>query len=331
MRERRATVRIRCLLPIQYTLPGGLLPYGGRISNLSVRGACLLGRTGIGRGEPLKMSVMLPSEEQLLTVNGIVRWTGSGLFRDGERPCGIEFTDLDDTRRFCLQAFVTDQLQHQKPSGPFGRTASRLLEHYLSTRSLQAGLLAAGGLLIVGLCAWIMVLNQQTMRLGQDLAERAIVVNQLEARHTKLQEELTQAHGLMTQTRVEIERLQQQRAQLEGHVQGLAVALEEVTQAYVRVRDEREVLQQRVSELEQREAQLLHRLTSIRQLSQAIRQARLARRHRVQEARRQRIVRLRETDQQELQSGNGGYIIRAGVPTISSTLRIRVLPPESTH
>jgi hypothetical protein len=288
-----------------------------------------LGRTGIGRGEPLKMSVMLPSEERLLTVNGIVRWTGSGLFRDGERPYGIEFTDLDDTSRFCLQAFVTDQLQHQKPSGPFGRTASRLLEQYLSTRSLQAGLLAAGGLLIVGLCAWIMVLNQQTMRLGQDLAERAIVVNQLEARHTKLQEELTHAHGLMTQTRVEIERLQQQRAQLEGQVQGLAVALEEVTQAYVRMRDERQVLQQRVSELEQREARLLHKLTSIRQLSQAIREARLARRRRVQEGRRQRIARLRETDQQELQSGNGGYIIRAGRPTLPSALRIRVLPPES--
>ena len=310
MRERRATVRVGCFLPAEYRVAERSLVSPGRITDLSLGGLRLFTSRPLAGGERVTVTFTLPRDDNPVSVHGLIRWSGPASSGDPGCPVGVEFERLDETTRFCVQAFVTDQT---KP-----------------TSLLKVGWPLLVGIVSAGICVWILQLQRQKEQLRQTLAERTSVITQLEATHQQLAQELDQTKAASSLTATEIGRLQHQRSQLETELGWLSQNLGELKQAYLRVRDERDALQNRVQVLEQQQAALEQRLTSIPELRKAIRQAAQAQAKQRREQRSQWLARLRDADQQALQHGNRGYVVRDGHPTLAgSRLSIRVLPPES--
>jgi len=175
-------------------------------------------------------------------------------------------------------------------------------------------------------------------QLSHDLAQRELLVSQLqarndqlEARHQTLQRELEQTKAQAVSAQAELGRLQQQTAQLATEVRWFTQNLGDLKQVYLRVRTEREQLQTHLRLLEEQRTVLEERFKSIPELRKAIQKAQQAQAYRLREERRQWIEALREADRRELERGNRGYIIQAGQPTLTSArLSIRVHTPEPT-
>jgi len=352
MRERRATIRIGCFLPADYSrlndpstpaLAQGRPERGeaeskddsiveeARVTNLSLGGLRFMARKAGAWGGRLRVRFTLPNEDELLSVNGIVRWSAHTPSRDGEYSQGLEFSGLDETTRFCLQAFIADQVRTSGRLGRVGRALSRLPQDLPTQFVTAIGLLMAG-LVVAGLLVWVLMLQRKTVSLSQDVAARSLMVNQLEARRGQLLQELDQTKARLSDSRIEITHLQQQRAHLEAKIQWLSQNLGELKQAYRRVRDERERLRAQVVQLEHQQAAFAQRLQSVPELRKAIQQVRLSRRNQFRTQQARRIERLREVDRHDLESGNRGYVIRQGQPTLTSAhLSIRVYTPEPTR
>ena len=310
MRERRATVRVGCFLPAEYRVAERSLVSPGRITDLSLGGLRLFTSRPLAGGERVTVTFTLPRDDNPVSVHGLIRWSGPASSGDPGCPVGVEFERLDETTRFCVQAFVTDQT---KP-----------------TSLLKVGWPLLVGIVSAGICVWILQLQRQKEQLRQTLAERTSVITQLEATHQQLAQELDQTKAAASLTATEIGRLQYQRAQLETELGWLNQNLGELKEAYLRVRDERDALQNRVQVLEQQQAAFEQRLTSIPELRKAIRQTAQAEAKQRREQRRRWLARLREADQHTLRHGNRGYVVRDGHPTlVGSRLSIRVLSPES--
>ncbi len=329
MQERRSVIRVKCFLPSQYAYPPDSPAVNGHIADLSVRGLGLLAGGKDGEpGQRVQVSVLLPSEEEFLTVQGIIRWTASSASRHGGYPRGIEFVDLDETQRYRLQTFVTDSLQQSRFQESLTRTVERV-QQTMPSRVLAASGLLLSGVLVAGLCIWIVTLQRQSEHLRQVLAERARVITQLETRHQALQQELDQTKGQLARSFAEITQFHAQTARFETDLQWFSQNLSELTQAYLRLRDEREQLTKRLAQVEQQHVLLEQRWQSIPELRTALRQAYETRRQQLRAQRRQWLAQLREEDQRRLMSGNRGYVMKAGQPTLTSShLSIRVYTPE---
>jgi chromosome segregation ATPase len=324
MEERRATVRSGCSLPAEYAFSDSPIGHHGRITNLSVKGLGLLARQINGQGSPVRVHFTLPSEEQPLAVNGIIRWRQDHASKHGLSSVGIEFVEPDDTTRFCLQAFVAGQVQQAKSAGQSRRIVSERPSG-ISSRVVTASGLLMAGLVVSGLLFWILMMRREMDALSQRLAERTTLATQLEARRGQLEETLRQSQAQAAVAVAEIERLQRQTAQLEEHIQWLSQNLGELTQAYQRVRDEREQLHQQIVQLEEQHKRFEERLGSVPELRSAMRQAIRAQQGLLRRERAQRIERLRERDHATLQQGNRGYVMQSGQSTLTSTrLSIRV-------
>jgi len=303
MLERRAAMRVSCFLPAEYRLSDGTSASSGRVTNLSVHGLGLLTSTPLHPGNRLTTHVALPTDGASLELDGLVRWSMDSPGRDGSYLAGVEFERLDDTARFCLQHFIADPSRRALPS-----------------RAIRFTVLLLGMLLIAGLSLWVLILQRKNEQLVQALAERTVIVTQLEARQQQLQEQLTQTGLRALDSAAEVERLQRQAARLETEIGWLSQNLRDLKGAYERVRSER-------MQLEQQQAELSRRLSSIPALRQAMREAvRLTR-----QERRQARASRRRTDRTITPQDNRGYVVYAGVPTLtsaSSRLSIRVLTPE---
>lgn len=330
MRERRATVRVSCFLPAEYRLSDGTVTSSGQITNLSVQGLGLLTSQPLHPGHRLAARLALPNDGESLELAGLVRWSVDSPGRDGSSLAGVEFERLDETTRFCLQAFVTDQT-HQ--GGRFRGRVSRTLawvQRTIPLRALRLSGLLLGVLVMAALALWVLMLQRKNEQLVQALAERTLVVTQLEARQQQLQERLTQTGLQALDSASEVERLQRQTAHLEAQVGWLSQNLRDLKGAYERVRIERTQLADEVGHLERQQAELSHRLASVPDLQQAMREAVRVRRRDRRQAWLAQIAQQREQDRTAAQQGNRGYVVYEGTPTLTSgpRLSIRVLNPE---
>jgi hypothetical protein len=116
---------------------------------------------------------------------------------------------------------------------------------------------------------------------------------------------------------------------LEAEVGRLNGEVERFQESYVRIREEREQLIQRVLDLEQERVRLAKRLSSIPELRLAIREAVEVRRSAERQARLQTLMARKDLARRDAAEGNQGYLVRDGRPTASrSTMWIRVHEPE---
>lgn len=324
MRERRATVRVACCLATESRLSEGGAPSAGRLTNLSVRGAGFLLSSPLTPGNRLTTRLTLPNDDLPLTLDGVVRWCATSPVKGGSYPVGVELTPLDDTARFRLQSFVSAQTVQADAGGRLGPFI-RWWPEGVPTRMVRVSELLLGGLLIAALALWILILQRKNEQLLQALAERTMLVSQLEARQQQLQEQVKQTGLEALDSAAEVQRLKSHTARLEGEVEWLAQNLRDLKEAYARVQLERR-------HLEQRQVELTQRLTSLPHLRQAMREAIRVRRRQRWEAWRQRAARLRETNRLASQHGNHGYVVYQGRPTLTAgqRLAIHVHAPESS-
>ena len=339
MQERRTTVRVGCFLPAQYSLAGDTSVWPARITNLSLQGLRLLASQAVSRERPVTVHFTLPSEEAPVTVRGMICWEEIGSSREGGHPIGLCFTGLDDTTRFCLQAFIAAQCQAvaQLP-GRLARTWTRLQRRWPGRLPNLSGAVMAG-LLGAAVGLWIFILQGKAEQLRQTLTQRTRLLTQLAADHQHVQGQLSQATAQTAALEIRAEGLQYHAAQLEAETAWLAQHLAQTQQAYEQVRREREAMIGELARLDQERALLAHRLQSLPDLRAAIQEATLLRQQQLRAARRQQVARLRETDRRVSATGNHGYLIRQGQPTPTASavtpdaatpMIVRVHAPEVT-
>lgn len=330
MQERRAAVRVGCFLPAEYRLSDGSPLSPGRITNLSIHGLALLASRPIGGGERLAMRFLIPGDDEPFALDGIVRWSTPEPTPQGEHPLGVEFERLDDTSRFRLQAFVTEQTE--QPAQLIGRLERQVnrLRQRIPSRVVRIAIWAAGVAAMIVLGAWLLALHQQNTALRQTLVERAMIISQLEARQQQLQDALRQARAEASESLREIDRLKSQTAELEMEVGRLSQNLSELQASYARVQGERDQLSRQANALARQQAALEARFESIPELRKAIRMVVRSRQVKRREARLARVAQLRQADAARARAGNRGFVVYGGIPTLtSSRLSIRVYTPET--
>jgi len=323
MQERRAAIRVTCALPAAYSVTNRLSTLPARVTDLSMKGVRLWTGEPLMPGDQVTTSFLLPSEDRPLIVNGRVRWQGAEAGRSGGYQSGVEFGDVDETTQFCLQAFVTSSLQQVHRQAPAARPAEArptlTRSQWLSIAAVIAGALAG-----LGLAGWIMAAERQKTLLRRDLADRSAKVMQLQTQQEQLQRSLSQEQASAADSRSEVQYLQAKRSELEYEIGWLNRNLADLKEVYLRVKTEREELRQQMADLQAR-------FQSMPALRKAMRAAVQARQEAQQLAHRQLAARVKESDQLALEQGNRGYVMRAGLSTLSSTrLAVRVYTPEAS-
>ena len=162
-------------------------------------------------------------------------------------------------------------------------------------------------------------LSEERGHLDQALSSTRQTVETQSGNISNLQQELGQVQQRLDSTLAEVNTLHTQIAALQEE-QG-------------RLRDSNDSLTFQLSAVLAEKQELERKLTSLPELRLAIRHVK----HKLQEERwdswRARIAAFKRADQEQLASGNRGYVVREGVSTLGSstagTLQVRVLEPES--
>ncbi len=129
------------------------------------------------------------------------------------------------------------------------------------------------------------------------------------------------------------------RTSLQHDLNGLQDRLDKALVEIASLQKEHEGLRQQnttlatqLSSVEAEKEALRAKLSSLKELKLAIRDVKSKMREERLAAWRQRIEAFREADQERLASGNRGYVVREGKPTLgtgSTRLRVHVLEPKS--
>ena len=315
MQERRSTIRIDRPSRAQYCPADDLIPRDGRITNLSERGAGLLAQETHRVGARLTLTFPLPEEEEPLTASGVVHWSDASTRQGRWYPLGLEWLPMEETARHRLHTFLSRRTQDRtrRPQPVFLRAA-----------------LVLGALLAMGCVVWALTLSQKNRALGEALQQRNTILRRVEQRDAALDRELTSARTQLASASTAVATFGEQTQTLEHEVGRLSGEVERFQQSYVRLREEREQLIQRVMASEQERLRLAVRLSSIPELRLAIREAVEARRRAQRQARRRFLAARANTARQHATGeGNGGYLVHQGQPTAGrSTMWIRVHEPE---
>jgi septal ring factor EnvC (AmiA/AmiB activator) len=162
---------------------------------------------------------------------------------------GLAVTELDETSRFCLQAFVDAQLGQQN--------RFRMFRASSGSRARVAWLVMA--LAAAGCLGWASMVSREQAQLNQRLVKRTVMVSQFEARQATLEQELGEAKKVALGFLSEINRLQDQTSQVMAEMSHLTEEFGALQHAYARIQDERERLRARLMEIEQEQRRLNRR------------------------------------------------------------------------
>jgi hypothetical protein len=307
MQERRSTIRVNRLSRAQYCPAEDLIPRDGRLTNLSERGAGLLTQETHRVGARLTLTFPLPEEEEPLTASGVVHWSDARARQGHWYPLGLEWLPMEETARHRLYTFLSRRTQ-DRPLHVSGEQILSLDFHPVLRRIA----LFLGTLLLAGFALWALSLSQKNRALGEALEQRNAILVRIEQREAALERELMSARAQLASASTAVANFGEQTQTLEDEVGRLSGEVERFQQSYVRLREEREQLIQRVLASEQERLRLAARLSSIPELRLAIREAVKARHS-------------ADTARQHAAEGNRGYLVRRGQPTAGrSTMWIRV-------
>lgn len=188
-----------------------------------------------------------------------------------------------------------------------------------------------GRLLLVALVAIVVIslwratsVEQQKRQIAKAYDEAKQVLAQLETDRGRLSEELERAGRTMSAQATDLQALQQELSRVEGEMQQTVSELAILHQEHAQLREQNTSLASQLSSVTTEKQQLEARLSSLKELRLAIRDVK----RKVWEDQwatwRARVQAQREEDQRRLASGNRGYLVRDGVTTLGSEVRLRV-------
>ena len=185
--------------------------------------------------------------------------------------------------------------------------------------------LLAGMVILFAASVWRMVVvdrERHRMTVAYEQAQQAL--KQLEVERSHLNDELVNAH----QT---IEKQTGDMANLQEELKDLGARVAQTTTELTALQREHEQLRRTNASLASEKQQLEAKLSSIKELKLAIREVKRRMSDERWAAWRAHVQALKAADQQRLASGNRGYLVRGGVPTMGSRtkLEVHVLEPQS--
>lgn len=330
MQERRATLRLPHKTRTPYCPAEDFLPREGQLLNLSERGAGLLARKAHHAGERITLSVLLPGEDrEPVIATGVVRWCGPSRSRGRWWPVGLEWLPMEEPARHRLRHFLSTTGATAPADAPAKRTGLDAVTRYT--------LISLGAVAVVLAVLWVLVLQAHNQQLQAVAEQRQAVIAALEHRERRLSTALNTAKRHLEETSGEIARvdqyavvLTQAMGQLQDRVQQAQTSYQDLEQSYGAVRQERELLIQRVLDLEQERVRLTAKLASVQELRMAIQDA-IDRRKHVRQSQRLLEMEARQAAEEAwLAKGNRGFLVREGRATVGgSTVWIRIHEPEA--
>lgn len=191
-------------------------------------------------------------------------------------------------------------------------------------------LLAMAVVSVVALWRTVSVEQQrrQLVRL-YDQAQR--LVAQLQSEKDFLNTELTTATHTIEDQTADTSNLRAELASLQSRLDDTSQQLASLQHEHDQLKDENRSLFSQVGQVMLEKQQLEARLTNLRELKLAMRDVRHTLWQQRVAAWKARGEALRQSDEERLASGNRGYLIRNGQPTLAAAtrLQVHVLDPQS--
>jgi len=189
-------------------------------------------------------------------------------------------------------------------------------------------------ILIAGASLWRTILvERDKQRIKGSYKEAQQLVSQLEAERTQLSGELSNAQRTIEVKAGDIKGLQTELQHVQDKLDQTVVELSSLQREHEQLRQHDASLTTQFSSVLAEKQELETKLASIKELKLAIREVKRKMRNERWQTWLARIETLKEEDQRKLASGNRGYIVREGQPTLGSArqLQVHVLEPQSAQ
>ena len=174
-------------------------------------------------------------------------------------------------------------------------------------------------------------IEREKQRVKHAYDEAQQMVAELERQRSQLSGEVDTARKTITGQADELNGLQSQLKSVQDRLDKTVADLASLQREHEQLQQHDESLTSQVGALQAQKQQLEVKLSSLKELRLAIRDVKRKMRDERWAAWRAHIEGLKKADQERLASGNRGYVIREGTPTLGSetTLRVHVLQPQS--
>ncbi len=175
------------------------------------------------------------------------------------------------------------------------------------------------------------VVEREKQAIAKAYAEAHELAQQLGAERAQLSEQLEQTQGQLEAETAAREELNQHLASVQEKLDATTGQLSSLQQQFAQLEETNSGLTTQLGAVTTEKQELEARLSSLKELKLAIREVKQKMHWDRLEARRLRIVAFEELDQEALTTGNRGFVVRHGTPTIgaASKLRVHVLQPEA--
>lgn len=183
----------------------------------------------------------------------------------------------------------------------------------------------------LGVSLWrVAVVERQRQVLAEQYAQANKLVNELQQERTQLNTQLVDARQTVEGQAGRITNLQQELQDVDRHLKESIAELAALKREHEELARSHAALSGQFQVVTDQNKDLQFRLSSLVELKKAIRQVKKEVWNQRFAAWRERMQAQREADQQELASGNRGYLVRNGTSTVkaSSQLQVHVLEPQ---
>lgn len=189
-------------------------------------------------------------------------------------------------------------------------------------------------LILLGLSGWRTLTSEQARRrMSSSFDEAQATIAQLQSEHGALTAELSGARQTIAGNEKTMNTMQQQLQLVQERLDATATQLATLRHDHEALQSENLEMAQRMDSLQAEKLALEQRLSSLKELRLAIRDVK----HKLWVQRwaswHARIDQQRVIDQQQLVSGNRGYVIQKGQSTLGAAtttrLQVHVLEPET--
>jgi chromosome segregation ATPase len=200
----------------------------------------------------------------------------------------------------------------------------------MATRRTQFLLVGLASLAAISLWRTVSVEGER-VRLAKAHAQLTQTVQQLEAEQTLLNQELGEARRTIDAQRGDLTGLRQELQTAQADLDRTITQLASIKRDVQDVQGQNSVLTDQLGAIMTEKERLEAKLSSIKELKLALHEAR----RKVWQSRwaawRARLQAHRHADEDRLASGNRGYVVREGVPTLGASPRmlVHVLEPQT--
>ena len=173
--------------------------------------------------------------------------------------------------------------------------------------------------------------EQEKRRIAGSYQQAQEMVQQLEDERAHLNDELVNARQTLEGQAGNITNLQQELQNVQEKLDQTVAELSSLQRDHELVRQQNSSLASQLSSVMTEKQQLEAKLSSLKELRLAIRDVKRQMWNERWAAWRARVDAFKREDQERLASGNHGYIVRQGVPTLGSSqkLQVHVLEPQT--